>query len=194
MLVARHDHRHRAGHARLTGATPASSTQSQACRRSTRLVPLPLLLLVVRLRRRTSVPSALRPGRDEHTPTARRMRGQHGVSDCVASALAPRARPRPPASPPRAAGPCNLPARAPSSRPTRAAPPCALPPPPQCSAARERRDAGLQLHSRATRRRSAAHAPAAACEGGSAAACAPAALGRAGALGGYGRSSETDFK
>jgi hypothetical protein len=37
--------------------------------RSTRLVPLPLFLLVVRLRLRASVLSALRPGRDGHTRT-----------------------------------------------------------------------------------------------------------------------------
>jgi hypothetical protein len=67
----------------------SSLTRTRRCQRcSTRLAPLPLLLLVVRLRLRASVFSALRPARDRHTPTARRVRGVRG-------ALAPRARPPP---------------------------------------------------------------------------------------------------
>ena len=86
-------------------------------RRSTRLVPLPLLLLVVRLRLRASVFSALRPARDRHTPTAR---------PCAAcAARSPRARP-PPRGPARLSAGQARRVRSPARRvPPVLQPPCA---------------------------------------------------------------------
>jgi hypothetical protein len=122
----------------------SSLNRARRCqRRSTRLVPFPSCCLscacaCARARFPRCVPDAT------GTPRPRVA--------CAASALAPRACPRPPASHARAAGPWNLPARAPSSRATRAAP-CAgrpprcvarsrpaqaLPPPPQVPAAAQR--------------------------------------------------------
>ncbi len=124
------------------------------------------LVLVVRLRLRASVLSALRPGRDAHTPTARRARRRrlprHALVRC--RGVRPPARP---ASPPRAAAgppprarallslhaPCTLlaPPSAPVLRGTLSSA-CTLPPPGACQCrsaaapfAYQSSAAGLQL-------------------------------------------------
>jgi hypothetical protein len=91
---------------------------ASAVSRALSLFPSRALLLVVRLRRARDVFSALCPGRDAHTPIARRVRGVCGVRERPARASASDRQPPPlcqSASAGGAAGPCNLPARAPSS-------------------------------------------------------------------------------
>ncbi len=165
------------------------------------------------------MPSPLRPGRGENTPPARRVRGQHGVSACVASALAPRACPRPPARPPEP----PVPGTSLRARPLlaqRALPPAPARPaccvarslPPRAGAAWQcwhslavaacrrlpRAPAAFARARRAqaalqrTRLRSAGRAPAAARGGCSADGWAPAALGRAGAV--EGRATASDIE
>jgi hypothetical protein len=156
-------------------------------RRSTRLVPLPLFSRVARLRLRASLLSALRPGHDapfNHASRARdARRARRARQACSPRALAPRARParapralvrvRPPRPPARAAGPCTLPARAPSPGSLRAglaarcAPcwrGCCLPWRAATAGEKKRQQRTAQTQ-RNTRARRAAQAPAAACKG-----------------------------
>ena len=133
--------------------------------------------------------SALRPGRDGLSPPARRARGVRGERDRPRALVRVRPGGRPvspvPGTSPRALSSCSTPA----ARCTLLGPPCARRgpalAPPRPAAPASAASAAASCMATLPRLGSAARAPAAAREGCSAAGCAPAALGRAGALGGY---------
>jgi hypothetical protein len=183
----------------------SSLNRTRRCqRRSAPLVPLPLFLLLVRLRLRASVLSALRPGRDEQTPdrasragpARRARRARRARPPRALVRLRPRARPVPPPcrrslQPPRACALLSLNARCPALRAAWRA---------LVLRARARCRPHSAERPRAERRRAqltaAPHGCAALNErlqqparrAARLVVCAPAALGRAGAVEGY------DFK